>query len=70
MVVNEVVEGFGLSPDMTDTMHIPKEVQTFNMSAYLQGLGYKPLPQQPSHEDIVWLPPNHPKVKAGRRLLF
>jgi hypothetical protein len=54
---------------MIDTMHIPKEVQAFNMSAYLQGLGYQPSPQQPSHEDIVWLPPNHPKLKTGRRLL-
>jgi hypothetical protein len=69
VVVYEKVAGFGLTPDMIDSMHIPQEVQAFDMAAYLQGLGYQQMAPQPSGMDIVWLPPTHPLLKTGRRLL-
>ena len=55
---------------MIDSMHIPQEVQAFDMAAYLQGLGYQQMAPQPSGMDIVWLPPTHPLLKTGRRLLM
>jgi hypothetical protein len=71
VVVYETAAGFGfaLTPDMIESMHIPKEVQEFDMAAYLESLKYQRMAQQPSGMDLVWLPPNHPKLQLGRRLL-
>ncbi len=58
--------GFGVTQDMIDSMHIPKEVQDFNIAGFLQGLGYQRMPNQPSRSDVVWLPPNHVLLEESR----
>lgn len=59
VVVYEMAVGFGLSQDMIDSLNVPQAVQAFNISTFLLSLGYQPMPQQPSPEDVFWLPPNH-----------
>lgn len=72
VIVYEVAQGWGVTPDMIESMRIPKEVQAFDMAAFLQGLGYQKMVPQPSGMDLIWLPPNHALLKTQtepRRLL-
>lgn len=65
VVVYEVAVGFGLTQDMIDSLNVPQPVQAFNISSFLLSLGYKPMPQQPSPEDVFWLPPNHQMLMSA-----
>jgi hypothetical protein len=59
VVVYENDGGFSVTKDMIETMHIPADVQKFDMPAFLKSLQYQPAPHQPSALDIFWLPPGH-----------